>query len=624
MIVRMSKVEIVGPKKLLLQVLSKIRELEVFHIEPDHRSFVEEDKETAVTALSPDQDIISERQLLDDLEMKIDELVACLPKFEVREIYLKVPDIIQSINAVVEKHLDYCGALKRKRDQLREELAELDRHTVFIEALESLFAGAAKPEGIEFVGVTLKDSTAVEHLREMLDKLTNGRFEIFTTTARDSTLAVLLAVQKGMAGKVKDMLSGERIPELVFPRSAAHPGLSEKIDYVRKRMDEISAEKALTENKMEDFARHWLAIYGEARKWICSRHSLLKTTAKLFETGQCFFVYGWMPSEELPALAGELSGTFGGVVVVAEMEIKEQELEKVPVVISNPPYFRPFEMFARLLPLPSYTSFDPTVFIGIFFPIFFGMILGDTGYGLILSAISILLRKMFRSRQLIRDAAAILLVCSVYSIIFGFIFGEFLGELGRDLFGLRPLWVSRTEAVIPMLFFSLSVGVFHVLLGLFLGFLAAVRKRVAREALFKLANIIVILCLVAFFAVRTVHVPPHLNKVLVITLVIIIVTAVFSGGLLAPLELLKSVGNIISYARIMAIGLASVLLASVANVLGGMTGDVVTGILVAVLFHAVNIVLGVFAPTIQSLRLHFVEFFGKFLEHGGRKYEPFK
>ena len=84
------------------------------------------------------------------------------------------------------------------------------------------------------------------------------------------------------------------------------------------------------------------------------------------------------------------------------------------------------------------------------------------------------------------------------------------------------------------------------------------------------------------------------------------------------------VGNIISYTRIMAIGLASVLLASVANTLAGMTGDILTGVLIAGLLHAVNIVLGVFAPTIQSLRLHFVEFFGKFLEHGGQKYEPFK
>ena len=94
------------------------------------------------------------------------------------------------------------------------------------------------------------------------------------------------------------------------------------------------------------------------------------------------------------------------------------------------------------------------------------------------------------------------------------------------------------------------------------------------------------------------------------------------GGLLAPLELLKTVGNIISYARIMAIGTTSVLLAVIANRLGGMAGDVVAGLLVAGFLHTFNLTLGVFAPTIHALRLHYVEFFSKFLEVGGRRFTP--
>ncbi len=96
----------------------------------------------------------------------------------------------------------------------------------------------------------------------------------------------------------------------------------------------------------------------------------------------------------------------------------------------------------------------------------------------------------------------------------------------------------------------------------------------------------------------------------------------YTGGLLAPFEILKSIGNIISYARIMAIGLTSVLIAFVANRLAGMTGDIIIGVVIAGLIHLLNMVLGVFSPTIHSLRLHYVEFFGKFLEQGGRRFEP--
>ena len=268
MISRMSKVEIVGPKKLLLEVLTLVRKLGVFHIEPEPGGFVEEVREAKVTALFPDEKIISERLMLEELGRKIDVLVSCLPKTAIREIYLRPPEIFGSIAAVVGKHLAYCGELKRRKERLREELAELERHTVFIEALESLFRDMTIPTDLEFVGVTLKEPQAVEQVRRLLLKLTDGQFEIFTTVARDSSLVVLLAVEKGVAGKVRDLLSGERIPELVFPESIAHMTLPGKIGYVRDRMKQISAEVASVEAEMEKFGRHWLAIYLRVREWV--------------------------------------------------------------------------------------------------------------------------------------------------------------------------------------------------------------------------------------------------------------------------------------------------------------------------------------------------------------------
>jgi V/A-type H+-transporting ATPase subunit I len=95
-----------------------------------------------------------------------------------------------------------------------------------------------------------------------------------------------------------------------------------------------------------------------------------------------------------------------------------------------------------------------------------------------------------------------------------------------------------------------------------------------------------------------------------------------TGAITAPLEVLGAVGNVLSYLRIAAIGLASVYLSRVANELGA-AGPLWLGIVVATLFHALNVALGAFSPTIQALRLHYVEFFGKFFEPGGRAYEPF-
>ncbi len=150
-----------------------------------------------------------------------------------------------------------------------------------------------------------------------------------------------------------------------------------------------------------------------------------------------------------------------------------------------------------------------------------------------------------------------------------------------------------------------------------LGALSDLRRHQPRQALIKLTMLIAVLLLV--LAVVGWFYPQSWLKTgpLLIGVGILMPILIAAEGLLAPLELLKTMGNIISYVRIMAIGFCSVLLAVVANKLGGMTGDIMVGILVAGILHAFNLLLGIFAPTVHSLRLHYVEFFSKFLDLGG-------
>jgi V/A-type H+-transporting ATPase subunit I len=280
------------------------------------------------------------------------------------------------------------------------------------------------------------------------------------------------------------------------------------------------------------------------------------------------------------------------------------------------------EIFGRLLPVPAYSSFDPTHFIGIFFPLFFGMILGDAGYGVLLGALALFLRRRYANRRDVADAARVLLVSSVYTVIFGVLYGEFFGGLGTTLFGMEPIFIERRTSIMPMMLFALSAGVVHIVPGLLLGAITAFRQKVRREGFAKLLNILIILCLIAVFASFFGYIPGLFSRPIIMVILVATPFLLFTGGLLAPLELLKNIGNIISYVRIMAIGLTSVLLAHVANQMAGATGDIVLGVMAAALFHLLNIVLGVFSPTIHALRLHYVEFFSKFVESGGKKYEP--
>jgi len=232
--------------------------------------------------------------------------------------------------------------------------------------------------------------------------------------------------------------------------------------------------------------------------------------------------------------------------------------------------------------------------------------------------------RRFRQKGIIRDGAKILLISSVYSIFFGILYGEFFGDLPHRLFGLEPIFLDRRTAVIPMLYFALAIGVFHSLLGLSLGILTALKKKAKKEAAYKLTSIILIVCLIVVLTSYFGLLPVLSSRPIIIAMLFLIPFLLLTGGILAPLEFLKSIGNIISYVRIMAIGLTSVLLAFVANRLAGSMGNIVVGILVASLLHLMNIALGLFSPTIHSMRLHYVEFFSKFIEYGGRRFEPLR
>jgi len=617
----MSKVAVTGPRELLLPVLETIRRSAALHIDPDIRKRIHEGAELQLRPLALGGEMLAERLFFEDLRLKIERLLAILPEIPARESYLNPPRAITAVATLVGKHISTCEERASRRTELESELAQLNRYLVFLATVESLAPGGREAGGLEFIGIEVRDPAALEQLTRAAGHLLLGA-EVRTARADDGSYIGLLTTEKELAEQLKESLRGNHIPEVTLPAYLKDLPLPEQITAARAQYDALLAERDRIEQELRELASKWRVLYQNVHSWLDERLVLLRTSASLYETDRCFVLFGWIPSARLAGLTQTIAEQHGDTVVVEEQEILRQDLDEVPVALSNPAYFQPFELLVRLLPLPRYTSIDPTPFIGIFFPLFFGMILGDVGYGLILLLVALGLVFLVKKNQLLRQSGRILLVASIYSIIFGALYGECFGEFGAELLGLPAACIDRRTSLMPMIYFALAMGSVHVLVGLGLGLLSAWKGRRTREAVFRLFSILVLICLLGILASYFAPVAALIRKPLIVTAALIAPILLLTGGLLAPFELLRHLGNIVSYVRIMAVGLASVLLAYVANNLAGAAGSVWIGVTVAILLHAFNLLLGVFAPTIHALRLHYVEFFGKFLEPGGRHYKP--
>jgi V/A-type H+-transporting ATPase subunit I len=624
MIIRMAKVEIVGPKQDLLSTLDLLHNRGIFQPDPQLMERVVLTEDERLQTLVLDENELRERSFFQDLQERIMTLLELLPETDNGISPLQPLPVMALLDELVDQHLASARDQISTLNECRRNAEALQHDLHFWEALEPLLKDLPKNSNLELFGVTIRDTRQLQKLDTLLQERTRGRCYTSSATTADGDLVGLIATDSKIAASLRETLTDEKVPELALPEELADLPLPQRITALQDRLKIQLGKCSQFEARLLEMSRRWRPIYRRAFAWLEERLALYRATATAYTTQLCFIIQGWMANDEVKPLIDDLTRAFAGRVVLEQQMILDEDLDQVPVMLRNPGYFAPFEIFSRLLPLPKYSSYDPTPLIGLFFPVLFGMILGDIGYGMILLVLAFFLARHFPPRTLTSDIGKVLGIAALYTLVFGVLYGEFFGNLGETWLDLHPVWFDRGKAVVPMIVFSLTVGVAHVLLGITLGALTELRRHQPRKALLKLAMlvavILAVLALVGWFYPQSwLSTGP-----LLIGIGILMPVLIAAEGLLAPLELLKTMGNIISYVRIMAIGFCSILLAVVANRLGGMTGDIMVGILVAGILHAFNLLLGVFAPTVHSLRLHYVEFFSKFLDLGGRRFEPWQ
>ena len=339
-------------------------------------------------------------------------------------------------------------------------------------------------------------------------------------------------------------------------------------------------------------------------------------------------IRGWVPKKFIQKTRNTLNEAFQGRVVMTETDATAEMMDRAPISYDNPRWVRPFEFLMKLASPPQYNEIDPSPLLAIFFPIFFGIIVGDIGYGILILVVGLFIRFRFGAVTWLRQISGILIISAFPAIFFGYLFGEFFGNFGEMMGWIHPVTLfgvtwNRIEAMIPLLVLTIAIGVFHVVLGLVIGVINSITRKNRKHACEKCGMIGVIVGLLIMIGLLVELLPGSLLIPAVILLGIAIVFVIYGGGTGGAVEIMGTVGNILSYVRLMAIGMASVILAMVANELGGSMEVLAVGILIAVMLHTLNLVLAMFSPSIHSIRLHVVEFYSKFYHGGGLPYHPF-
>ena len=624
MLSSMAKIQIVGTKRVLDRAIRALHELGTVQIEDVTREIKPTD--ALLQRMSPRA---AEKEHLEAGLARVNAVLGLLPP-RPHAAPPKPPQVKDgsAMLAALEEELrqvePVCAELATRRTELEAELANLRQYRSIISKLMPLVEGMVELEGFETVAILIQQKyrIALDLIKRELARITHDQFEIISADVDEESAAAIIVFNKSHSAAVHGLLRGENLNEVRLPRAYANTSFKAALAMIREREAAIPTEQAEIARRLDELADEWRPRILAWRDAVWDRIDELTVIGRLAESTHAFILTGWVPRKQLARVRSALAGV-SDELELTELELTPEEERQAPVLLENPRVIRPFEFLMSILAPPKYGTIDPTPFLAVFFPLFFGLILGDVAYGLILLGVSLWILRNRSKPEWLVQLSRIFVICSVSSIAFGFAYGEFLGNLGEH-FGMRPLVVDRMTAILPVLVFCVALGAVHVTLGLVLGIVNGFLERKKKEILGKVATMVALAALFAVVGVAAHVLPSELLRPGIAALVVALAVLIGTVGIIGPLEVFGVVGNILSYARLMAIGLSSVMLAKVANDLAGVMGNVVLGVIVAGLFHALNVALGAFSPSIQSLRLHYVEFFGKFYETGGQRFQPFR
>lgn len=537
------------------------------------------------------------------------------------------------LNSNWEEVYDKVKGREEKLAKLENEKTKLQGNVQSLKPYEAFNAPLSTLKELKATSYFL-GSVANQYSESLQSDLNDCYVEIISKNNNDTYFFAL--ANKDNAEVVEEALRG--VGFTPFKTDENETPLKLIHDY-NERLSLIDSDKFIIKEELAGYDEELKTIQlaYEYYNNLVSRKSI---SSKFLKTESTTLIQGWVPvkeNEKLTKIAGEV---LGEEYYLNFEEVKQEEIDDVPIQLENNDLNASFEDVTSMYALPKYDDVDPTPFVTPFYLIFFGMMVADAGYGLLMLIGTLCALKFFHFDDGMKKMIKFFMYLSFPTIVFGLIYGSFFG----DLLPIKGLIDTNTD-VMTILAMSVVFGAIQIVFGLCIKAALLIRMGKKTEALMDVGS-----WLLSLFSIGGVVAASMLNIPVLKTISIAGIVIGFLAIVLTQGRQMESKGgkigqglyelygitgylsDLVSYTRLMAIGLSGGSIAGAINMIMNMVTDngnsiigmILFGPLIFIIFQTVNFLLSLLSGYVHTLRLTYVEYFSKFYDGGGRAFEPFE
>ena len=546
--------------------------------------------------------------------------------------------------AFIEKAEDTLAQVESKTSVIEGKLAALDAETSELKSNKSL---ANRLSNFDMDLALLKDSkytsTTVgrinaESASEIKNELSNltDELEIFTVPMDDKEGEIITVVTlKEFSDDVYSTLRKFDFEKIEIGDVEGTP--QHIISKADSRLLTIESERESVKKELRAVAEQWDDEILALKEQLENEKEKNEILSSFVQTKDAYVLEAWVPVKDTEKVEQLVEKSSDGHCAFETIEVEGTDDEDVPVLQQNGWYSKPFEYLVDMYSPVRYNAMDPTIFVAITFPFFFGFCLTDAIYGLVVSLIGVVLLKgLGKVKESMHSFGWILIWSGLWAFILGMITNGFIGDFPERIAGFRlPTVFAPVEAFKNpqnILIIAIAIGLLYVNIGFVLGAINNFRYGRVKEAIGSQLCWFVFEAGIALIALG--YMMPAIGMIgMALGGVLVLVTIgllIWANGAYGVMDIFGFMGDVLSFARLLALCLATGGIAMTVNILAVMVNGMVpvVGIILAIIVfiggHIANFAFQVLGAFINALRLNYVEFFAQFFEEGKGKFEAFK